>query len=253
MNIPMFSEQDIPYNILNQFGLTEEMISDLPEHSLRAIYAGQRSPVLPITVEGENGESVSCRTRFCLIRNEEDEVDMVFIPQLIESDLSSFSPEKQEILKKGLAVTDLMATSEGREVMAFHQIDRETSQVLSVPTPVIGRNIQIIADNLHLTPTEMSCLSNGQPLTLSMNDNSMTIGVDLNETTGLRANNGDEKLWLQNPKRDWDKYNFGLYGCWTMDDEGNLDYVNEANYTDEMWSELKKNSQARAQSQAHKM
>ena len=55
------------------------------------------------------------------------------------------------------------------------------------------------------------------------------------------------------PKRDWDKYNFGLYGCWTMDDEGNLDYVNEANYTDEMWSELKKNSQARAQSQAHKM
>ena len=108
MNIPMFSEQDIPYNILNQFGLTEEMITDLPEHSLRAIYAGQRSPVLPITVEGENGESVSCRTRFCLIRNEEDEVDMVFIPQLIESDLSSFSPEKQEILKKGLAVTDLM-------------------------------------------------------------------------------------------------------------------------------------------------
>lgn len=253
MNIPMFSEQDIPYNILNEFGLTEEMITDLPQESLHAIYAGQRSPVLPITVEGEKGERVSCRTRFCLIRNEEDEVDMVFIPQLIESDLSSFSPEKQEILKKGLAVTDMMTTSEGREIMAFHQIDRETSQVLSVPTPVIGRNIQILADNLHLTPSEMACLSNGQPLTLILEDKPLTVGIDLNETTGLRANNGDEQLWLKNPKRDWDKYNFGLYGCWTMDEDGNLDYIHEDDYTDEMWSELNKTGKARIQTPTHRM
>lgn len=248
MNTQMFSEQDIPFDILNQFGLTEEMISDLPEQALIAIYSGHRSPILPITITTDDGNTVSCRTRFCLIRNEENDVDMIFIPQLKESNISSFSTEKQEILKKGLAVTDMMTTEEGRDVMAFHQIDRETLQVLSVPTPVIGRNIQILSDNLKLTSPEMACLSNGQPLTISMNDQPVTIGIDLNENTGIRANNGDEQKWLMNPKHDWDKYNFGLYGCWTMDDNGNLDYVSEDDYTEEMWEAMRTNCQARAQS-----
>ena len=41
-------------------------------------------------------------------------------------------------------------------------------------------------------------------------------------------------------KRDWDKYTFGVYGCWVMGDDGNLSYVNEDDYTDEMWNEQKK-------------
>lgn len=254
MNTNTFTEQEMPYHILKEFGLTEEMISDLPQHALLAIQSGHRSPVLPIQIKTEAGETVHCRTRFCLTRNDDEEVDVIFIPQLIESDLSSFSENQQEQLKAGLAVSELMTTSEGHEVMAFHQIDKETSQVLSVPTPVIGRNLQLLADHLHLTSTEFTCLSNGNPLTVSYNDKPLTFGIDLNENIGIRFNMGDEKQWLANPKRDWDKFNFGLYGCWIMDEDGNLDYMNEENYTDEMWNELKKNGQARSAVKAtHKM
>ena len=38
--------------------------------------------------------------------------------------------------------------------------------------------------------------------------------------------------------KEWDKYTFGCYGCWVMDDDGNLDYVSEDDYTEELWNEL---------------
>ena len=95
MSETTFSEQEMPYEILQQFGLTEEMITDLPEHALKGIFAGRRSPVLPVKVANEQGEVITCRTRFCLMRNEEDKVDVIFIPQLIETDLTQFPEDKQ--------------------------------------------------------------------------------------------------------------------------------------------------------------
>lgn len=253
MSATTFSEKEMPYDILKPFGLTEEKIIDLPEHALKSIFSGRRSPVLPVIVTDEKGETITCRTRFCLMRNEDAKVDVVFIPQLIESDLSQFSEEKQKQLEAGHAVTDIMTTSEGREVMAFHQIDFETGQVLSVPTPVIGRNLQLITDYFHLSNGELNCLSNGKPLTVSVDDVPITIGIDLDDLTGIRINKGDEQLWLTQPKREWDKYNFGIYGCWTMDDSGNLDYIPEEEYTEEMWAELNRKGEAHRTQATHKM
>ena len=146
-----------------------------------------------------------------------------------------------------------MTTAEGREVMAFHQIDIETGQVLSVPTPVIGRNLQLVADHFHLSNAELSYLSNGKPLTISIDDEPVTIGIDLDDLTGIRVTKGDEQQWRSQPKKEWDKYNFGIYGCWTMDDDGNLDYTPEEEYTEEMWNELNKKSESRKAQSTHKM
>ena len=253
MSETTFSEQEMPYEILQQFGLTEEMITDLPEHALKGIFAGRRSPVLPVKVTNEQGEVITCRTRFCLMRNEEDKVDVIFIPQLIETDLTQFPEDKQKLLEAGHAIIEPMTTSEGREVMAFHQIDFETGQVLSVPTPVIGRNLQLICDHFHLSNAELSCLSNGKPLTVSIDDEPVTMGIDLDDLTGIRVSKGDEQQWRAQPKKEWEKYNFGIYGCWTMDENGNLDYTPEEEYADEMWNELNKKSESRKQQATHKM
>ena len=45
MNRNRFSDAEIPYKILQQFGLTQEMIGDLPTHVLSQIAEGYRSPV----------------------------------------------------------------------------------------------------------------------------------------------------------------------------------------------------------------
>ena len=56
----------------------------------------------------------------------------------------------------------------------------------------------------------------------------------------------------EGPKREWDKYTFGCYGCWVMDDDGNLDYVPEEEYTEELWNEQKKSGERNRAAGLHK-
>ena len=49
-----------------------------------------------------------------------------------------------------------------------------------------------------------------------------------------------------------DKYTFGVYGCWVMDDDGNLDYVPEEEYTEELWNEQKKSAERNRAAGLHK-
>ena len=212
MNRYKFSEEEVPYGTLEQFGLTRDMVGDLPVDVLQAILSGRRSPVLPIRADDSEGNTIHARTRFSLVRRE-----------------------------------DPMQDNNDNPVQAFHQIDSGTKQILSVPTPVIGRNLQIIADEFHLSHAEINCLQVGEPLTVAEGDDLMTIGIDLNEPTGILVCVGDGVQWKQEAKREWDKYNFGCFGCWVADGEGGLDYVHEDDYTEEMWNELKRSSQRRMQ------
>ena len=44
-----FEFEELPYDTLLQFGLTQEMIEDLPMQTLEAISHGRHSPVLPMS------------------------------------------------------------------------------------------------------------------------------------------------------------------------------------------------------------
>lgn len=80
----LYEESEMPYGTLSQFGLTQEMVDDLPTDVLADIYNGRKSPVLPVTIQTEDGETVEGRTRFALVRNDRDEVDLLFYPVLDE-------------------------------------------------------------------------------------------------------------------------------------------------------------------------
>ncbi len=71
-----FKEEEIPYEVLETFGLTREMVEDLPLCVLQQISNGRRSPVLPIHVKDNQGNIIKSRTRFSLIRNEDGKVDV---------------------------------------------------------------------------------------------------------------------------------------------------------------------------------
>jgi hypothetical protein len=48
MNELKFSESEIPYEELANFGLSQEMIDDFPESIMNKFLSGQRTPLLPI-------------------------------------------------------------------------------------------------------------------------------------------------------------------------------------------------------------
>lgn len=234
-----FTEEEIPYETLADFGLIREMIEDLPIEVLNNITAGNITPVLPIKVRIDSEHGVTAKSRFALKRTNNG-VKAIFMPVLEEAPIGQFTEEQQALLKEGKAI---MATinKNGDDVMSFVQIDPFTNQVMSVPSPVIGRNLQALSDDVNLSGAEMNVIQNGDPLTIFVNDEEVTVGIDLlNSKTGIRVEDGDSQKWKDAAKREWDKFTFGVYGCWVADENGDMSYVPEDDYTEELWSELKK-------------
>ena len=247
-----FEFEELPFKTLSQFGLTQEMIEDLPMQSLEDISHGRHSPVLPIKITDENGNLIDERSRFALVRKENGEADVIFYPVLKKSPLEQYTGQQQKQLELGKAILADIVSADGRNTKVFVQIDRETKQVISVPTQVIARNLQVLADELKLSSAEIKVMQQGEPLTFVIEDEPVTVGIDLNEKNGIRFSQGDSQRWMEHTKRDWDKYTFGCYGCWIMDDDGNLDYVPEEQYTEELWNEQKKSAQRNMGAGIHK-
>ena len=62
MNTVRFELTELPYPTLARFGLTQEMIEDLPMRVLDEICDGRHSPVLPVRVRDEKGELIESRS-----------------------------------------------------------------------------------------------------------------------------------------------------------------------------------------------
>ena len=234
-----FKEDEVPYAILEQFGLTQEMIEDLPADVYTDILNGRLSPVLPISVKDKTGRPVSARARFKLVRDADDEADIVFHPRLVHCDLNLYTYEEQEALRSGKAI--ISHAPDYEDAKCFVQIDSGTNQVIYVPTPVIGKNISHLMDIFELSSGEIQAIQEGDVVCITDDDEEVSVGIDLTEKSGLRLVLGDSQKWhKEKGEPTMSRYSFGIYGCWVKDSEGNLGYVHEQDYTDEIWAEQQK-------------
>lgn len=252
MKKEQFEFDELPFSTLERFGLTREMVEDLPMNVLDEICNGRHLPVLPVRVTDESGAQIESRTRFSFVRKDNGSVDVVFYPALKSSPLERYDEAQQKQLLDGKAIIADVELADGRKSKAFVQIDPGTKQVMYVPTPIIGRNLQVLSEELHLDATEVRSIQQGNLQTLVVDNDPVTVGIDLNAKTGIRLCPGDERKWREQSKREWDKYTFGCYGCWVMDDDGNLDYVPEEDYSEELWNEQKKSGERNRASALHK-
>ena len=192
-----FSENEVPFGILQRYGLTQEMVEDLPLDVLQNIYDGKRSPVLPVQMTADDGELVKDRTRFSLVRKNDGTVDVIFYPIREEIDLKNLNDAQRQRLEANKPIIGYRhegETEAERGPKCFIQLDPENMQVLSVTTPVIGRNLQYVMDDLHLTGAEIQKIQNGEVLTIDLNDELVSVGIDLNSKTGIRYAAGDEQV-----------------------------------------------------------
>ena len=183
---------------------------------------------------------------------DDGQVDVVFYPALKSSPLERYDEAQQKQLLDGKAIVADVEMADGRSSKAFVQIDAGTKQVMYVPTPIIARNLKVLAEVMRLGAVEVNGMQHGEPLTVVVDGEPATVGIDLHAKTGIRICSGDAQQWRNQPKREWDKYTFGCYGCWIMDDDGNLDYVSEEDYTEELWNEQKKSGERNRAAALHK-
>ncbi len=230
-----FEESEVPYQTLAKFGLTHEMIEDLPMHALDDISNGRPSPVLPVSMEGKRGLQHQEQNTICLGENGRRQRGCDVLSCFEVCPIGQFHQGAARTVEAGQGSCGKCEYSRWcNPIKAFVQIDGETNQVMAVPTPVIGRNLQVLSDELSLGGTELKSIQNGEALTFAVEDEPVTVGIDLKSDTGIRFANGDGEQWRKEGKREWDKYTFGIYGCWVMDDDGNLDYIPEEEYTEEL-------------------
>ena len=77
-NYEKFTEQEIPFGILERFGLTQEMVEDLPQSIMQKLLSSRWTPVLPIITEDDNEEKHKAYARITLVRKTDGTVDVCF-------------------------------------------------------------------------------------------------------------------------------------------------------------------------------
>ena len=234
-----FSEQEIPYGTLVKFGLTQTMVEDLPQSIMNRLLESRWTPVLPIITEDEYGEKHKAAARIKLVRKTDGSVDVCFAPYCGFTKISGFTEEQQQKLQDGLVVIAEVTAKDGTKQKSYLQFDKETNQTMYVPTLVIQQNVSIMADRFGMYNSDRDVLQQCDILEITENDKTVSIGIDLYENSCLRIANGDRNLWLREAfqSEQLPQYSFGINGCWVSDGMGELSYVDDNSYTDEMQAE----------------
>ena len=103
MHFENFTERDIPYETLAKYGLTHEMIDDLPESVMTKFLHGCYTPILPLTIKTD-AEDIEFQSRIALISGANGEVEVILKPKIETSSLGLYTAEQQEELRNGKAI-----------------------------------------------------------------------------------------------------------------------------------------------------
>lgn len=239
-----FNLEEFPYDTLQGFGITPEMIYDLPQPVIDLIRTGGYSPILPIVLELESG-TIRSRARFRIVESLGDkELDVMFLWQRIQtstSELDNFSDQEKSLLLEGRAIKTSMNIDvevsennyETRQMSVYAQYDKETRQIIAVPTQIIGRNARAISNEFRLEPSDLGLLLDGSLVSIKENNETITMGINLLSDSGVFITKSDALVWKITSNQIFPEFYFGVYGCW-VNHNGVLDYVYEDDFTTEI-------------------
>ena len=126
--VDKFDESEIPFEALGKFGITQQMIDDLPEQVMLLLTTGQYTPVMVLNTSNEAGQTIETKARISLVRNTDGSVSLRFAPYWESADLEEFSIEEQQKLMNGLVIMREEDTH-----LYYAQLDTMTNQVMRVP------------------------------------------------------------------------------------------------------------------------
>ena len=245
-----FSEQEIPYKTLARFGLTQQMIDDLPASIKERLMSSRSTPLLPVLWETE-GKPIKVMAKVALVRVPSGEVDARFMTQWESNDLSAFNDEQRQQLLDGMVI----CTDTGQNGECFCQYNSLIKQVMMVPAEIVRHNVAVLKDIFQLDTTDENDILSGQSVEHTGPMEAIAARIDLNEQCNVRVVYGNKKTLEEDITADnLPKYNFGYYGCWVCNDNNMLSYVPEEEYDEEMDRLMERESMRKmAQAQMQQM
>ncbi len=231
VRIEHFLENEIPFDDLREFGLTKNMISDLPECVKQRLLSGYATPVtLPITTINEEDKKILSHAKLSLVRQDDGSVDVMLWPYVDTSDVDEYSAYVQRNLPKG----GVMIIQDN-----YAQYSNSIRQVISVPCDIIQKNIDVMTHKFEIVKEDYKKLIKGSVVEFDFHGHTCTIGIDLEYPIGVRITNGDLEKWMQDTDiANMQKYNFGISGCWILEENASMRYVDANEYDDEINREM---------------
>lgn len=228
-----FLRSEIPYQKLEECGISQEMFDDFPEDVINALLRGRLSPVIPALIKGENGRQWK-NVKFAFERTINDTAGLIFFPQFDTTRLEDFTNDEQHRLLQGETII-----YKKNEEISYAQLDTELNQIISASKDTIAYNAAVYGVIYGLDEDEILQMANINIIETTKDEMLMSLGIDLTEPTGVRVVEGGKLLWIEERNRQLPMYNFGIYGCW-VNKNGTLEYIKEENYTQEMWNEMER-------------
>lgn len=209
-----FNEMEIPYDQLRDYGIKKEMFLDLPKQALKLILNGRPSPLLRLRTPG--GAPLSAKVR--LTRDESGHATFRFIPRRKVLDLQGLRLSAREA--EALRMEEVIL-KDGK----FMRLDKETNQVMEMKLSdkKIDKRLNDIVnaiEDVHLGENQREHIKNGKPVTISRGDTQLTIGIDMNSTSGIRVIKGGMDEWRQKMMVEWDRITPGVAGYWQTTQNG---------------------------------
>ena len=168
--VERFQDSEIPYELLASFGLTQEMVEDLPMKVLEQLLSGQRTPLLPISIQDSEGKAGNYLARLSLV-SVEDGIDVMLMPYKESTLLEEFDKQQQSILKNGSALYS-------EQDALYYQLDASTHQIMSMPSHVIEHNIKVLGKSIDMVSSDVEQLMHGEILCLSKEESPITVRLD---------------------------------------------------------------------------
>ena len=144
MNIQRIEENEIPYEELSKFGLTQEMIDDLPEPIMNKLLGGMRTPLLPINQVDGDGVIHKDFARIRLVK-EGEQVHPMFLPVKNQGNLEYFPGKQKEALEKGKVLKVILPSNNSWN---YVQLDSATNSIISVKSNLVDNNLSLLANNM---------------------------------------------------------------------------------------------------------
>lgn len=208
MNRNIYNEKEIPFKEL------ERMLPDMkfPKKAIARLLKGRLSPLMKLDVESK-GKHYSLPAKIALARENGNVCVKIFpIRKEIDNALSLSEKELSRIKEN----ETIRITRDGEDL--FVQIDPETKTLMSAKADDI--RIPHAIGDVTVGETQREQMRNGNPVQIEIGGEKVTVGVDLNDSTGFKVVNGDLNKWKEKKLMEWDRTAPGITGHWNTSENG---------------------------------
>jgi hypothetical protein len=183
-------ENELPYNLLNDIGIAKSAFLALPVSALDRLMTGRLSPLLRCNLKTDKNDYDFLAKILFLKKDGAVELKIFPVRKEIESEIS-LSAKEIKRLKNGEVVQKRI--NDDKRTYSFVQLDRETNNIISANINQVYIPQRI--NNVDLTKQQIDKLKNGEPIEVRNNDNTITVGVDLESPKGISIVNGNMDDW----------------------------------------------------------